>query len=177
MPFVPYIQDPIVVEIADKVEGSTRLKRKARFLSMSYSQGSIPQYQNSNFVLVNDDQVQLHLLIELYSAGPQNADGSFAYGEPLEGKKGFSNYNHNIIANNSTMVDAATGEVLCSANEYEAAVILAAQGGVDVELVLPEVLKGRNFMREGQRFRMIAQNYQITVDPMIIDHIQRADIP
>lgn len=178
MPYIPYEKDPIVVEISDRIDGGTRIKRKALFNNMTYSQTGVGSMFNPGDAALNDDQVILNLTIQLYSAGDLDpVTGEYVYGERLAGKKGFSDYPHHIIANNTTMVDATTGEILCPASEYDAALAQATQESIDVELVLPEVLKGRNFMREGQRFRMVAENYQITVDPMIIDHIQRADIP
>lgn len=170
MPLVRHEEPQILVEIQDQVDGSTRIKRKARFLNMTYSQGT-----DFMFGSQPGDSVILNLMIEQYAAGAQDpVSGVFAYGERLN-KRGYQDYPFQIIANNTSVVDATTGEVLCERAQYDNALRIANETGVELELVLPDVLKGRNFMFEGERFRMIASSQPITVDPMIVQNIQQAD--
>lgn len=146
----------IVVEISDLVIESTEIKRKARFDRLLYQQGAEPTFGIQSASL---QKVTIGLTIQHFAKAP---DGS--YGTSLEGRPGFSSYQHNLIADNSSLVDAATGEVICDASEYN-----------KVESVLPGgILYGRDFMYEDEFFRRMAELVDIKVDDTIIHYIQTA---
>jgi hypothetical protein len=172
MPILRHDRTPIEIAIPDKVIGNTRIKRKARLLSMNYAQSFSPYGYSQG------DMVTLSIIVLLFSAGDLDpVTGEYAYGDSLDGIEGFNNYPHAIVANNTTLVDPQTGAILGASTLYDTALAQSIAQGVDVETLLPPELAGKTFMYEGEYFRMIAEGQAITVDPMITYYIQNRQIP
>jgi hypothetical protein len=158
MPLIRYQKSPIVVPISDLIIDGTTIKRKARFDSMVYAQSTgmiAPSFAGQT----SPGSVVINLTIQHFAQG---AEGS--YGVALEGKRGFSSYQVNLVADARTLVDATTGEVICDATEYQK-VESIEEGGI---------LFGRNFMYENEFFRQIAENVPVVVDEMITTYIETA---
>lgn len=160
MSLIRFQQPQIVVEIADLTIGSTVIKRKARFDSLVYSQLAIPT--PPMFKQPGGDSpetVTVNLTIQFFA---KNEDDS--YGEPLDGKPGFSSYSFPLIANNTTLVDATTGDVVGTAAEYEV-VANVVEGGK---------FFGKSLMYENEFFRNMAMNVEVKVDEVIEQYILKA---
>jgi hypothetical protein len=159
MPLIRYQKPQIVVPISDLVMGSTIVKRKARFDSMTYSQSSGNMPLAPGFfgnTIQSPGSVVINLTIQHFATTENGG-----YGEILDGKRGFSSYNQTLTADFRTLVDAETGEVICDISEFQK-VESVLEGGI---------LYNRNFMHENEFFRRLAENVPTIVDDLIEQYI------
>lgn len=160
MGIIRYQEPQIAVDIADLVIGDTIIKRKCYFESLLYTQinqGPTP----SLFGGIGGNSPERVAVVVTVKHFAKNADGT--YGEALEGKNGFVPYQKRLLADDTTLVDSTTGEILCSASQYTAEAV--SEGGV---------LFGKDFMYENEFFRRMAKTQAVIVDDLIIAKIQSA---
>lgn len=177
MALVRYQKPQILVPISDAIVNGTVVKRKVRFENMTYAQSPQGEW-NGVFIDpgMSTTSVSINLTVVLFAAGPVDPDtGETTYGERLEGRKMFNDYAHSLIANNTTLVDNLTGDVLVNYSEYADAVRMSQTTGVDLELLLPEALKGKDFIPEGDFFRRMSEMADVKVDSVITQYIINAN--
>lgn len=153
------LSDKIVVEISDFVSGGTKIKRKAELVKLEYS--------------LQEKRVGIHISIIPYAVGPVDADGNETYGDPLVNTSFgmFPNQNSSfnitfkqLIANNTTIVDAATGELLGESSLIN-----------DPIATTTGVLAGKNYMLEFDFYKMVAGTQDVNIDTLITNKIKQAD--
>ncbi len=126
----------ILVEIQDRVIEQVTLKRKVLVQSIN--------------IELTAQRVALNLLIKYYGA---NEDGSYA--DELN-VPGITAYNHSLVADMTTLVDASTGIKICdAANEY------VADPNSEGQTMLNPLLTGKTYMYEFELFA--AMMYQSTI--------------
>lgn len=145
---IPFTDNDIIVDIPDFIDGTTRIKRKAEVLDFNYS----PRKRSVTII------VALHPFAAI--------EGSEEYGAPLADHPCFKVEEIHIIANNSTLVDAMTGEILVPQfgggdNEIEA---LSEPGGV---------LENRTVRKEFEYYSFIAKYVPVTVNDAIERVVKR----
>lgn len=149
MAFQRYQQPPILVEISDRVIGATTVKRKVQLSQLLYQQSG------------NATTVILYITVQLFAA---NADGS--YGEALSGHGGFQDYQDTLVADNSQIVDPATGAIIGDAALMNDPASFQVGGAL---------ANDKAYMYEGEFFRQLAATQAVAIDPMITGKIQNAD--
>jgi len=145
-PLLPVIESPV----SDRVSGDTRFRQKALFLNMFHQQ--LPNGIAS---------VQVVVRVSLYAADATAPDG---YGPRLTGS-GLSSYESTLTADNTTLVDAATGEQLAQ----------KPLGQTDVEWQAVIASFSQNTMLQGDFFLMLRESQPVQIGDMIRHHIQQAD--
>lgn len=173
MPFIDYQPQSIRVEIPDTIMGGTVIKRKALLTSMFqslYNDNNPSVYQNG--IVIN-----LNVLIEHYAVGPNDANGQATYGERLNTKFPNIDYPYVIVADRNSIVDAATGQKLCDASEYNQAMALKAQNP-SLDVHLPAALYNadgteKNFTSEDKFFANLSDNAPVIVTNLQKQYIQQ----
>jgi len=149
MPLVSFPTPVIELPVADRVSGDTRVRQKARFVSLFHQQ------------LGESSDARITVRVSLYAA---DASAPAGYGAPLSGP-GFSAYDAVLSADNRTLVDASNGAILAmqqlgqTAQEWEAVV-----AGFD-----------QNTMLQGDFFGMLRDTQAVNIGDMIRQHIAQAD--
>lgn len=143
----------IIVDISDKVVAGTTIKRKAEVQFLQYGP--------------KEKRVVISLLILPFAAGEvDEVTGKTTYGESLMGVPGFSTYHRNIIADMTTLCDAATGVPFAGAQTLND-VTATGPGGI---------LHDKNYMYEFEFYKMVAATQQVVIDDMISAVLMRADM-
>lgn len=174
MPLINYQIQPIRVDIPDAVIGGTVVKRKALLIRMNQTllNDSAPIYFGGGNV-----GVELNLVIEHYAVGPNDANGQATYGERLNTRFPGIDYPYAITGNSNSIVDAATGQKLCDASEYQQVVSMRQQNP-ELDIKFPATLYNadgteKNFMTEDQFFSQLADNVPVVVSDMEKQYIQQ----
>lgn len=137
----------IELPVSDRVIGDTRLRQKARFVTLEHTQ--TPEGICAATITV---------LVSVYAALGQG------YGARLDGA-GFSSYTKVLTADNKKLVDAATGEIL-----HDSPVPLSAAAWAEIDANYPQAT-----MLQGDFFEMLRRYSPIDIEEMIVQHIQQAD--
>lgn len=149
MAFQPGLRTLIELPVADRVSGDTRIRQRARFLSLVHGQSS----DGACTAVIT-------VLVSLYAA--QGED----YGEALSGP-GLSTYTVSLSADNQTLVDAGTGQILA---------IRQGEQPADWQARIDELSQERTTMLQGDFFEYLRDNgLPGTMRQMIEQHIQQAD--
>jgi hypothetical protein len=152
MPYIPYSNDLIEVEISDRIYSNTTIKQKARFTSLQHIQDE----HGIGTVTVFVD-------VDMYAAGP-----SGSYGSKIS-SNGINSYKIMLVADNSYVVDvtpsAAFGDVI-----YQ-----RQPGQSDDQFT--EVLNNfaQPVMLQGDFFVMLRNEQPIILKDLITKYIQVAD--
>lgn len=136
----------IVVELSDLVIGDTKIKRKGYLESMVYSPA--------------DKRVVINFRVVPFAVATGDT-----YGAPLANSN-FQTYFKVQVADNSSYVDAQTGQLLGDVYTLDADPSSTLEGGL---------LYGRDYMYEFEFYKMIAGNQPVIIDQLIIAKIQEAD--
>jgi hypothetical protein len=164
MGLIRYDIPQIIVEISDLTLDSTIIKRKARFDSLHYQQLDQPNYDGKQIVVIS-------LTILHYT---QLSDGS--YGELINNSRGIQSYQTQLIADNSTLVDATTGQIIGPSSLLDDPNNLldayTDENGVQHDA---GILFGKDYMYESEFFRRIADQLPVVVDDLIKLHIVTAN--
>jgi hypothetical protein len=147
MPLIPHIPTPIEVSVSDRKVNDTTIKQKAVFQRLEHR------------IAYNDEaRVAVTVLVELYAA-----DGD-SYGEKLVGP-GFAGYTVELVADNQTIVDVTTGEILAINTGYKSKMAWEAEAQGYEQPV----------MFQGDFFELIRDNQPIVIGDLIRQHIAQAD--
>jgi hypothetical protein len=147
MPLAPYTPTLIELPISDLVAGDTVLKRKARFLSLLHRQE--PDGTCTVFIDV---------LVMPYSKS------GIDYGAAIT-NPGVVPYKATLTAANDTLVDAASGAILCTFP------LGTPQSAKDAKIAS----FSQSTMYQGDFFCMLRDTQSVKIGGMIIQNIQQAD--
>jgi hypothetical protein len=150
MPLILYTPSVIELAVSDRVAGDTRVRQKARFVSLFHQQ--TPEGESS---------VRIVVCVRLYAAAGDD------YGPALTGP-GFSSYEATLGADNRTLVDARpehAGDVLAI---REFGQTQASWQAVVDSFEQPTML-------QGDFFEMLRDNQPVQIGDIIRQHIMRAD--
>lgn len=137
----------IELPVADRQQGDTRIRQRARFVGLAHGQSAD-----------GTCTATITVLVSLYAA---EGDG---YGEPLTGP-GFSPYSATLAADNQTLVAVESGQILAiRQGEQEAA----------WQAKIEELSRERDTMLQGDFFEVLREQ-TIKIGDMIRQHIQQAD--
>lgn len=173
MPLIRNLDTQIVLNISDFVIGTTTIKRKAELINLVYS-------PTSKSVVIN-------IAIKAYA---DSSDGT--YGQELSKEELFKIQYRQLIADNTTLVDANTGTIVLftipsNTAEFDA---LFADEVPEVPEVLDEEgnvlipfqagipagqFNGVDVMYEFEFYKLVAANQPVIIDQLIISKIQQAD--
>jgi len=145
MPVATYIPGLIELAVSDRIQDDTIIKQKVRFVSLLHS-------QDQSGVCV----ALIRVLVFPFSA----AAGDF--GAPLTGPYARA-YETELVADNQTLVDAATGEIV--AIRY----LLTAEQWQDM------LASERQTMLQGDFFHYLRENADVRIGDMIRQHIAQAN--
>jgi hypothetical protein len=176
MALIRNLNKSIELEISDKVIQSTIVKRKAKLFSLTYS----PQ----------EEQVVINIAIFPFAATSEGG-----YGASLAYSGLFQVEYKQLIADNNTLVNPSTGEILVDKIPSNIDSVFAApipeivevpeqldeagniiQGHVPGVSAIPAgPLFGQDAMYEFEFYKLIAANQPVVIDNLIISKIQQAD--
>lgn len=145
MALIPYKTEQIIIPVADRIFNDTIIKQKATFTTLTHTQTA------------NGSNVRVEALVTMYS----NDNGD--YGKPLTGS-GFAPYFVTVGADNDTIVNAQTGEILLvRTNESDA--FWKAKADTNPEPV----------MFQADFFIMLRDTQSIEIGELIKKHIIQAN--
>lgn len=150
MPLITHTPSPIVVEVSDRKINDTVIKQKVVFQRLEH------RIQTDG-----TSRVGVSILVELYAAN------GTAYGEKLTGN-GFNSYYDELVADNNTIVDVQTGDIL--------AINVIAFGYKNQ----PDWIQQANdfkqdVMFQGDFFEVMRDSQPVQIGALIRHHITQAD--
>lgn len=145
MPLSPFTPTQIVIPVADRAYNDTIIKQKAMFTRLTHHQSE------------TSSSVTVDVIVSMY------ANDNGAYGMPLTGL-GFAPYHKSLGADNNTLVDAETGEILAIRAD-EPQDVWEANAAEHDKLV----------MFQADFFLMLRDNAPIEIGKLITKHITDAD--
>jgi hypothetical protein len=150
------VSPDIIVEISNKIYGGTIIKRKAQVYDLRYS----PM----------ERRVLIRVLINLFALGDNDT-----YGEPLGNLEPFITVSKEIIADNTDIVDATTGEFLGPVTMLDPIPDPENPGQFLDPFAVGQPLEGKTIMREYDFYKTVAATQPVMLDSMIINKIIEQD--
>lgn len=146
MPLSPFTPTQIVIPVADRTFNDTIIKQKATFTRLTHHQSE------------TSSSVTVDVTVSMY------ANDNGVYGMALSGM-GFAPYHKSLGADNNTLVDAQTGEILEIKADDEPLDMWLAKAAEHEKLV----------MFQADFFLMLRDNAPIEIGKLITKHITDAD--
>ena len=145
MPLAPYTTTQIEIPVTDRVFNDTTIKQKAVFTTLTHTQNE------------KSSKAVIEVLVSMYA----NDNGD--YGQKLSGQ-GFSPYFSKLGADNDTIVNAQTGEILLVRTD-ESDALWQARADMHPDTV----------MFQADFFLMLRDTQTIEIGNLIKQHITQAD--
>lgn len=147
MPYVEYTYSPIIINLSNKIIGSTILKRKAQV----------------NELLISPVSGRVIVSITVL---PFSQDANDAYGVALDGNTNIIRQTLSFTADNNQLVDVADGSVLGPAS------LLDDPQSEDEG----HPLNGKTYMREFDYLMQISESTPIIINQLIRAKIEELDL-
>ena len=153
MALLPYSPTPIELPVSSRVVGDTIFRQKARFMDLTHTQS--PE---------GTCRVVVRVLVSLYAAQGEG------FGPMLSGL-GVSPYIMELVADNNTLVEATTGDILTGEGGK-----LYIRGKVsEQEWEAASTSSPTPLMYQGDFFEYLRENSPINISALIRQHINQAD--
>lgn len=150
MPLISHPPTPIIVEVSDRKINDTVIKQKVVFQRLEH------RIQPDGTA-----RVGVSILVELYAAS------GAGYGEKLSGN-GFNPYYDELVADNDTIVDAQTGDIL--------AININGFGHKSQDDWTKQANEFKqNVMFQGDFFEVLRDTQPVEIGALIRQHITQAD--